>query len=185
MTDERLYPTGVAPRVPGEGCSTRSTGAPQREAEADGVTVVESAFGPVVQDLAYWKRNYRAAESDYTEARAALDEARAEVERLRAQKDGAYAERNQCVALIARMALALGWPVYVAQHPTEDTNWEDDWRTILFVGLPSGQVTWHFHDSERHLLADLPSGKNNWDGHDTPEKYRRVNLALTGERRKA
>lgn len=102
----------------------------------------------------------------------------AEIERLRQQKDGAYAERNQCVALIARMALALGWKAGLRRHPESDTKWERDWMTILAIDLPTGQVTWHFHDSELHLLADLPECPTGWDGHDTPEKYRRVNAAL-------
>jgi hypothetical protein len=102
------------------------------------------------------------------------------IEDLTKQKDGAYAERNQCVALIARMALKLGWLAGTGRHPDLDTDWEDDWRTILFVNIPdAGQVSWHFHDTERHLLARLPEYPTGWDGHDTPEKYRRVNAALS------
>ena len=102
---------------------------------------------------------------------------RTERDNLRVAKDGAYAERNQCVALLARMALALGWRAWVAQHPAEDADWEADWRTIVFIELPSGQASWHFHDSERHLLEGLPAGPNSWDGHTTAEKYRRVRTA--------
>lgn len=96
---------------------------------------------------------------------------------LVAQKDAAYSERNQCVALMARMAIALGWLAWVAQHPADDTSWEDDWRTILFIELPTGQASWHFHDSERRLLEGLPRGLNTWDGHTTAEKYARVREA--------
>lgn len=101
-----------------------------------------------------------------------------EVERLRAQKDGAYYERNRCVAALARMALALGWKAGVGQHPAEDTAWEDDWRTIIFIDLPTGQASWHFHDSERHLLAGLPAYGGRWDGHNTEEKYDRLHEVL-------
>lgn len=93
-------------------------------------------------------------------------------------KDAAYAERNQCVALLARMALAVGWRAGVAQHPAEDTAWEDDWRTIVFIDLPTGQVSWHFHDSELHLLAGLPKYPGKWDSHTTAQKYERVNATL-------
>lgn len=99
---------------------------------------------------------------------------------LAAQKDGAYAERNQVLALLARMAVALRWRVGVGQHPEADTTWEKDWRTILFVELPTGQCSWHFHDSEAHLLAGLPAYEGAWDGHTTPEKYDRVRHALRG-----
>lgn len=99
---------------------------------------------------------------------------RARCEALEAQKDGAYSERDQCVALIARMAHANGWRVGLARHVGDP--WDDDWRNIVFIDLPvSGQVSWHFHDSERALFAGLPEYPGTWDGHDTPEKYRRVN----------
>lgn len=101
-----------------------------------------------------------------------------ELEKLRAEKNGAYAERNQLVALAVRMALALGWKAGVREHPTEDTLWEADWRTVVFVELPTGQASWHFHDSEKHLLGGMPRYVGHWDGHSTPEKYKRVNAAL-------
>jgi hypothetical protein len=101
-----------------------------------------------------------------------------DVAALKAQKDAAYSERNQCVALIARMAGRMGWIVGVGKHPAEDTAWEDDWRTVLFVTLPTGQMSWHFHDSEKHLLDGLPERSFVWDGHTTPQKYERVNAAF-------
>lgn len=91
---------------------------------------------------------------------------------VEAQKNNAYAERNKCVALITRLALALDFPAYRARHVGEE--WDDDWRTIIFVDLPAGQVSWHIHDSEAAMFAHLPEAPNNWDGHDTDEKYRRV-----------
>lgn len=98
-------------------------------------------------------------------------------------KDAAYRERNQCVALLVRMALALGWRAGVGRHADEPgETWEPDWRTIIFIDLPTGQVSWHFHDSETELLAGLPAYMGAWDGHDTARKYRRVNLALAGIR---
>lgn len=100
----------------------------------------------------------------------------AELERV---KNSAYTERNQCVALIATMARLLGWKAGIARHPEEDKSWEDDWRTLAFIDLPTGQVSWHFHDSECNLLSNLPVYRGTWDGHDTPEKYRRVRAALT------
>lgn len=90
-------------------------------------------------------------------------------------KDSAYMERNRCVVLIARMALALGWCAGVGEHEDKPgQQWDDDWRTIIFVDLPAGQVSWHFHDSHREMLAGLPKYLGRWDGHDVAEKYRRV-----------
>lgn len=89
-----------------------------------------------------------------------------------ASKNDAYSQRNRCVALIARMALRLGWRAGVGRHVGE--NWEDDWRSIVFVDLPAGQISWHFHDSESALLEGLPKYESGWDGHSDDEKWRRV-----------
>lgn len=113
-----------------------------------------------------------------------LESLRAENAQIRAAKDGAYSERNQCVALLARMALALGWRAGVGQHPSEDKEWEPDWRTIVFIDLPNGQVSWHFHDTERPLLMNLPPYPGAWDGHTTPQKYSRVAGVLDGDLRR-
>lgn len=91
-----------------------------------------------------------------------------------AQKDGAYAERNKVLVLLAATATQLGWRVGVGRHPESDTKWEKDWRTILFIDLPTGQASWHFHDSEAHLLSGFPEYPDRWDGHTTEEKYERV-----------
>ncbi len=98
----------------------------------------------------------------------------ARIKRLHAQKDAAYSERNQVVAALARFALQHGLRAGLAEHDPADTAWEADWRTILFVDLPVGQVSWHFHDSERPLLEGLPEYGRAWDGHSTEEKYTRL-----------
>lgn len=99
---------------------------------------------------------------------------------MTAQKDGAYLERNRCVALIARMALAMGWRAGVARTAIE--GWSKDWHGCVYVDLPTGQTSWHFHDSQAHLFEGLPAYPEAWDGHDTPEKYRRVGLAFKAGR---
>lgn len=91
--------------------------------------------------------------------------------------DPVYAERNQCVALIARLALALGYRVGLARTPIE--GWDLAWQGCVYVELPQpdgtlAQVSWHFHDRERPLFDGLPVYSRPWDGHDTAEKYRRV-----------
>lgn len=95
------------------------------------------------------------------------------VVQLMAAKDGAYAERNKLAASVAKLVARLpGWSVGVGLHDGRD--WEDDWRTVLFIDTPVGQLSWHFHDSERHLLDGLPAYEGKWDGHSTEEKYRRL-----------
>lgn len=92
---------------------------------------------------------------------------------MSAETDAVYAERDQCVALIAKMALALGYPVVRARKEIE--GWDPEWLGCVYIQLPTGQVSWHFHDREAHWFDGLPVGPVKWDGHDTPEKYRRVN----------
>lgn len=92
---------------------------------------------------------------------------KAELEAMRARKDAAYTERNQVVA-----ALSKCFPAGVAK--TAIDGWSDDWHGCVYVDLPTGQVSWHFHDSQAHLFAHLPPYAGAWDGHDTAEKYRRL-----------
>jgi len=105
--------------------------------------------------------------------RAQLATLTKERDEARAAKDGAYRERNLCVAMIARLADHLGWPVWLARH--EGGEWDDDWRNIVFIHAPAGQLSWHLHDSEMPnfewiVMRIGPA----WDGHTTEEKYRRA-----------
>lgn len=86
--------------------------------------------------------------------------------------DAVYAERNRCVGAIARMAQRLGWTVGLGYHT--DPNWEDDWRNIVYIDTPRGQISWHFHDSEKPLFDWMPPYDGDWDGHTTDEKYERL-----------
>ena len=83
------------------------------------------------------------------------------------QKNIAYAERNRLVA-----ALAKCFPAHLCRH--EEPGYEDDWRNIVCIHLPTGQATWHIHDSEVPLFGHLPIEGSHWDGHTTEEKYARL-----------
>lgn len=104
-----------------------------------------------------------------------MERQREEIERLRTQKDSAYEERNKVVA-----ALATLFPSGVAR--TAIPGWSDDWHGCVYIDLPTGQVSWHYHDSQAYLFAGLPPYTRGWDGHDTPEKYRRLAQFTTAER---
>lgn len=93
---------------------------------------------------------------------------------LVASKDRAYAERNKCVVGLALLARDLGYKVGLARHPEEDKTWEDDWRNIVFIELPTGQLSWHMHDSDMYMLYSFCREPYEWDGHSTEEKYRRL-----------
>jgi hypothetical protein len=90
-------------------------------------------------------------------------------------KDAAYSERDKCLVLMALMAQRLGLRVGIGLHvdkPGED--WDPEWRNILFIDLPAGQVSWHIHESEAHWFYFVGTYDGAWDGHTTDEKYKRV-----------
>jgi len=89
-------------------------------------------------------------------------------------RDEVYRERNMCVTLIARMATALGYHAGLAQHDPKDKNWDPAWKTIVYIDLPSGQVSWHIHESEIGWFADLRPYPGQWDLHTNEQKYARV-----------
>lgn len=97
----------------------------------------------------------------------------------RKERDAAYTERNRLVAALARLMVASGGEAWLAPHP-EDPQWDPEWRTIVFIDGPTGQLSWHLHDSDVPLFQGLPRKANTWDGHSTDEKYRRVDLLGRG-----
>ena len=96
-----------------------------------------------------------------------LASARNALAQMESRKDAAYLERNQVVA-----ALAKAFPSGVARTAIE--GWSEDWHGCVYIDLPTGQASWHFHDSQAYLFDGLPPYAGKWDGHDTPEKYRRL-----------
>lgn len=81
--------------------------------------------------------------------------------------DGAYKERNQVVSALARC-----FPSGVNKTAIE--GWDEAWHNCVYIDLPTGQASWHFHDREWPLFVGLPVYNKPWDGHSTPEKYRRL-----------
>lgn len=93
----------------------------------------------------------------------------AETDELEKVKDGAYLERNKLVAILCRL-----FPSSIERHPDEDTEWEDDWRWVVYIDLPTGQCSWHLHDSQLSMFDHVERlGGREWDGHTTEQKYDR------------
>lgn len=91
---------------------------------------------------------------------------------LRRSKDGAYHERDRVVAALTKMFPTFS---FLARHPDSDTEWEDDWRWIVFINMEKGQVSWHIHDDELSLFKHLDRRDGeHWDGHTAEEKYARL-----------
>lgn len=92
---------------------------------------------------------------------------------LETRKDAAYEERNRVVALLAALAMDMGWLVF--RTKTAIAGWSEDWHGCVYIETPQGQVSWHYHDSHSHLFTHLPERASwEWDGHDTSTKYARV-----------
>lgn len=83
-------------------------------------------------------------------------------------KDTAYWERNQLVAFMTHL-----YPSWIGYHDGKD--WEDDWRTIIYIKTPAGQLSWHIHDDDKQYFTHLDPGLEEWDGHTTAVKYNRIN----------
>jgi hypothetical protein len=99
---------------------------------------------------------------------------RSAIDMLEAQKNGAYQERNKLLAVFIRCAIALNYEAWLGTHVDKpgDPPWDPEWRNVVYLLLPTGQVSWHIHDSELPLFAQL--GRDAvvpYDGHSTEAKY--------------
>jgi hypothetical protein len=83
-----------------------------------------------------------------------------------------YVERNKVIALATK--LAQEWFIHAYRAPHVGEPFEDGWNNVIFIELPTGQVSWHIHDSEIYLFQHLPVRANAWDKHTTEEKYQRL-----------
>lgn len=83
--------------------------------------------------------------------------------------DKVYEERNMLVAFLSKV-----YPSHLCMHDVNDKDWDDEWRIIVCVHSPEGQLTWHVHKSEEYLFDHLRWGDNHWDGHSTAAKYARL-----------
>ncbi len=126
-----------------------------------------SALGTIVPDCEITEANA----AFIATAREAMPRLMTEVEHLTQQKDGAYSERNQLVGFISKL-----FPASLERHEPSDDSWDDDWRWVVYIDLPTGQVSWHIHDSELPNFSHLPQHQGRrWDGHTVAEKYARLN----------
>lgn len=85
------------------------------------------------------------------------------------ERDKVYAERNKLVCALSKL-----WPAHLAQHPASDTSWDPNWRNIVCIHSPVGQLCWHIMDSELPMFEHLALKANDWDGHTTEQKYERL-----------
>ncbi|ALF55722.1 hypothetical protein ACX27_27320 [Nostoc piscinale CENA21] len=92
-------------------------------------------------------------------------------------KNLAYSERNKMLAAYCRLAFTSGLTVGIGQDDSES----EEWRNIIFIDTPNGQVSFHIHSSELPLFSFLPPYTRKWDGHDTETKWQRLLGLAKGE----
>lgn len=72
--------------------------------------------------------------------------------------DAAYTERNHLVAALAKV-----YPSGLRK--TDIEGWDEDWQGCCTIDLPTGQISYHYHDSEAYLFEGLPPYRGEYDGH--------------------
>ena len=107
------------------------------------------------------------AEDERDALAAQLAAAQGQVEEQRKYKDSAYLERNRLVALLSKVFPS-------GKKKTAIEGWSEDWHGCVYIDLPTGQASWHYHDSQAWLFEHLPEYQGTWDGHTTDEKYERI-----------
>lgn len=91
--------------------------------------------------------------------------------------DPIYKERNALVAFLTHL-----YPSWLSIDPDED---EKEWRWVVFICGPAGQMSWHIHELDLPIFEHLKKEPNKWDGHTAEEKYLRlVDAGLLLERAK-
>jgi hypothetical protein len=91
------------------------------------------------------------------------------IDRLEAERDAAYRGRALAAVALAHAALALGLRAGVRIDPDQTP----EWRHVLMVELPAGQVSWHIAEADVPLLVGLPDYQE-WDGHTPAQRDERL-----------
>lgn len=86
--------------------------------------------------------------------------------------DALYTERNALAQLCGKLAMLLGYDVRWGTDP-----FDPDWP-VLFVQLPTGQVSWHI--APGHRVLEAPSD-GRWDG--SPDGAKALRIALLAGRK--
>ncbi len=75
------------------------------------------------------------------------------------EKDEAYRQRNHLVAALARL-----FPSGI--RATSIKGWDPCWNGCCYIDLPTGQISYHYHNSQASLFSNLPAYTKEYDGHD-------------------
>lgn len=73
--------------------------------------------------------------------------------------DLAYTQRMMVVRMLA---LKSGCKFGLGKDDNEE--WDDEWRNVVYIDLPEGQVSYHIAPHDMHLFNDFPVYEGKWDG---------------------
>lgn len=93
-------------------------------------------------------------------------------ERATQRLDAAYLDRDRVLALLAAFAASAGHRAGIGFD--SDPAVRAPWNRVLFIDLPTGQVSWHIHERNLPLFDGLDAYDAAWDGHDLSSKFARV-----------
>ena len=95
-----------------------------------------------------------------------------EVQELIEAREGVYEERNQLALLCADLAHQLDMKVWT--KPDKEASASYEWW-VVYIQLPTGQVSWHVRDEEEIRAGVLPRDfQLPWDGHSSQVKRERI-----------
>lgn len=121
------------------------------------------------QCISEWADRVAERDKEIAQLQARLTASERERDDYRQRQDAAYNERNKVVAALAKL-----FPSGIARTNIE--GWDAEWHGCVYIDLPWGQVSWHYHDSQAELFMNIPPYTKPWDGHDTDEKYHRLKM---------
>lgn len=102
-----------------------------------------------------------------------LDRSSSETElciKLESEKISAYRERNIVVAILSR-----SFPSYLSEHAEDESGWDQRKGWVVYIELPTGQVSWHVERDELAWFSHLAvADRSPWDGHNEELKWTRV-----------
>lgn len=103
---------------------------------------------------------------------------RQEVKELHNQKNAAYGERTRLAGLLAALYRDSGIGI---DHAVPENK---DFRKVIFINLPTGQISFHCSDRDYQYLLQLPKYKGSYDGHDKQAVLTRIHQAMLDELQK-
>lgn len=88
-----------------------------------------------------------------------------------------YSDANNLIMERAIIISLLTYfvPAVLSPRVTDESGWDRGEGWVVYLSLPTGQVSWHIRDDHKSWFDHLKVVNiNPWDGHDTEEKWNRI-----------